>query len=65
MTTTLKTLAMVAMLTAGACTKAPPPRDMAADKAKLQVDATSWFDFYAKADGDGMANSDRAPAPAP
>ena len=38
------------------CTAATPARDVAADKAKLEADATSWFGFYAKADGDGMAN---------
>lgn len=30
--------------------------DIAADQAKLQADALIWFDHYAKADGDGMAN---------
>jgi uncharacterized protein (TIGR02246 family) len=30
--------------------------DAAADQAKLQADALSWFGFYAKGDADGMAN---------
>ena len=34
----------------------PAPADTAADKAKLEADALVWFDHYAKADGDAMAN---------
>ena len=49
-------LAMVGLLAGGGCTAAPPAQDTEADKAKLQADALSWFDFYAKADGEGMAN---------
>ena len=56
MTTSLKALAALLGLLACGCTTPPPARDTEADKAKLQADATSWFDFYAKADGDGMAN---------
>lgn len=56
MTTSLKTLTLLALLASGGCATAPPARDSEADKAKLQADATSWFDFYTKADGDGMAN---------
>ena len=56
MTTSLKTLAVLALLALGGCAAPPPPRDTAADKAILQADATSWFDFYAKADGPGMGN---------
>jgi uncharacterized protein (TIGR02246 family) len=48
-------VAMVAVM-AGCTTAAPPARDVEADKAKLRADALSWFDFYAKADGEGMAN---------
>ena len=43
--------------TACARLAAPPaPADTAADKAKLEADALVWFDHYAKADGDAMAN---------
>jgi len=47
-------VAMVAVM--AGCTTAPPARDVEADRAKLRADALSWFDFYAKADGEGMAN---------
>ena len=56
MTRSLKTFAMLALLASGGCAAPPPPRDIAADKAKLQADATSWFDFYANADGRGMGD---------
>ena len=56
MTTSLRALAVLALLASGGCAAPPPARDITADKAKLQADATSWFDFYAKADGEGMAN---------
>jgi ketosteroid isomerase-like protein len=56
MTPSLKTLAVLALLTSGGCATSSPARDTEADKAKLQADATSWFDFYAQADGPGMAN---------
>lgn len=50
-------LAMVALVVTAACTAtAPPAQDVAADKVKLLADADSWFGFYAKTDGDGMAN---------
>jgi uncharacterized protein (TIGR02246 family) len=49
-------LAMVGLLAGGGCTAAPPAQDTEADKAKLQADALGWFDFYAKADGEGMAS---------
>jgi len=55
-TKTWAALAFVITLAAAGCTSATPARDVAADKAKLEADATSWFGFYAKADGDGMAN---------
>ena len=57
MTRTLKALTVVTALAAAGCSSpTPTARDVAADKAKLEADATSWFGFYAKADGDGMAN---------
>jgi ketosteroid isomerase-like protein len=56
MTRILRALTVVTALAAAGCTSATPARDVAADKAKLEADATSWFGFYAKADGDGMAN---------
>ena len=39
-----------------ACGQAPAPADTAGDLAKMQADALIWFDHYAKADGDAMAN---------
>ena len=42
--------------TAGGCAQTSPARDPAADQAKLQSDALSWFEHYAKADADGLAN---------
>jgi len=47
---------MVVGIAVAGCTATTPTRDVAADKAKLEADATSWFGFYAKADGEGMAN---------
>ena len=41
---------------AAGCAKTPPPQDVAADKAKLQTDALSWFDHFAAADSEGLAN---------
>jgi ketosteroid isomerase-like protein len=41
---------------AAGCAKTPPPQDVAADKAKLQTDALSWFDHFASADSEGLAN---------
>jgi uncharacterized protein (TIGR02246 family) len=50
-------LAIVTAVVAVACTTpAPPAQDVEADKAKMQADATSWFEFLAKGDPDGMAN---------
>jgi len=49
-------MAIAGLLACAGCTAAPPAQDIEADKAKLQADALSWFDFYAKADGEGMAN---------
>jgi len=44
------------VVTAGCTTAAPPARDVAADRAKLEADATSWFAFLDKGDTAGMAN---------
>jgi ketosteroid isomerase-like protein len=40
----------------GGCAQTPPTPDSAADQAKLQSDALIWFEHYAKADADGIAN---------
>src|SRR6185503_13106179 len=59
MTTTWKAMAIATALAAGGCTSAAPApaaQDTAAAKVKLESDATSWFGFYAKADGDAMAS---------
>lgn len=49
--------AVFAVIAAAAgCAQTPPPADTAADQTKLQSDALIWFEHYAKADGDGMAN---------
>ena len=50
----LVTLVGIAAL--NGCAKTPAPQDMAADKAKLQTDALSWFDHFAAADSEGLAN---------
>jgi hypothetical protein len=48
---------VVVVASVGCASPSPSPtQNIEADKAKLQADATSWFDFYTKADGDGMAN---------
>ena len=53
-------IALIAV--AAACAPAPapapaaPPQDMAADEAKLKADALIWFEHYANASADGMAN---------
>lgn len=60
----LLAVAIFAVIAASiACKPAPPAApaasaasDPAADKAKLQADALAWFDHYAKADADAMAN---------
>jgi len=53
-----KALAIVTVLATVACSTppAPPAQDVAADKAKLEADAASWFDLLAKGDTNGMAN---------
>jgi ketosteroid isomerase-like protein len=38
------------------CAQAPVPQSTGADEAKLKTDAEVWFDFYAKADADGLAS---------
>jgi len=50
----LVSLGMMAAL--NGCAKPPAPQDIAADKAKLQTDALSWFDHFATADSEGLAN---------
>ena len=53
----LLALAIVGIIAAtSGCAQAPPAQDTAADQAKLQADALSWFDIYARADADGLAN---------
>jgi ketosteroid isomerase-like protein len=47
--------AILGILAAG-CAKTPPPQDTAADKTKLTADALSWFDRFAAADSEGIAN---------
>ena len=54
-------IGLVLMAGAAACAPAPAPApaptvDAAADKAKLEADALVWFDHYANADGEAMAN---------
>ena len=50
-------LAFAAIILASGCVaKAPAPQDTAADKTKLQTDALSWFDHFAAADSEGLAN---------
>ena len=44
------------MAAAIGCAQTPPAADTAADRAKLQADALIWFEHYARADADGMAN---------
>ena len=56
MTKMWSAVAIVTVMAVAGCTSAPPAQNIEADKAKLQADALSWFDFYAKADGEGMAN---------
>jgi ketosteroid isomerase-like protein len=48
-----------AIAAAGGCAQrpeAPQVPDTAADEAKLKSDALIWFEHYANADADGMAN---------
>src|SRR4051812_25036440 len=50
-------LAVVVIAVSAGCAPAPAAvPDTAADEAKLKADALVWFDHYAKADADGMAN---------
>jgi uncharacterized protein (TIGR02246 family) len=55
-TRTCTALVFVAVMAGAGCTAAPPAQDVAADKAKMEADATSWFTFLDKGDVDGMAN---------
>ena len=54
----LLVMALVAGIAAtSGCTPTPPAApDTAADTAKLQADALSWFEHFSRADADGMAN---------
>ena len=56
MTRLWRSVGIIVALAAAGCTTPAPARDVAADKAKLEADATSWFGFYAMADAEGMAN---------
>src|SRR5262245_45866311 len=49
-------LAIFVIAAAGGFVQTPSVADTAADQAKLESDALSWFEHYAKADADGMAN---------
>ena len=49
-------IAVAVAVVAAGCAKTPPPQDTAADKAKLQADALGWFDRFAAADSEGLAN---------
>lgn len=49
-------LATLGVIAATGCAKTPPPQDVATDKAKLQTDALAWFDHFATADSEGLAN---------
>jgi hypothetical protein len=52
-----RTLGIVMALAAAGCASATKTRaTSAADKAKLEADATSWFGFLDKGDTDAMAN---------
>lgn len=52
--TVLAAFLMLSVLTA--CAPKPAATDPAADEAKMRADALVWFDHFAKADADGMAN---------
>jgi ketosteroid isomerase-like protein len=45
-----------AITAAGGCAQTTPTQDSGAAEAKLKADALIWFEHYAKADADGMAN---------
>ena len=49
-------IALAVVLVGAGCAKTPPPQDIAADKTKLQADALVWFDRFAAADSEGLAN---------
>src|SRR5205085_4254722 len=48
-------VAAIVTLTAG-CAPSQAPANSDADRAKLEADALSWFNYFDKADADGMAN---------
>ena len=54
----LVVLMLGALAGSASCAPTPSsaPTNTAADEAKLRADALIWFDHYAKADADGMAN---------
>jgi uncharacterized protein (TIGR02246 family) len=57
LTKTWRALAFVAVIVGAGCTTATTPaQDVAADKAKMEADATSWFTFLDKGDAEGMAS---------
>jgi uncharacterized protein (TIGR02246 family) len=57
LTKTWRALAFVAVIVGAGCTAATTPaQDVAADKAKMEADATSWFTFLDKGDAEGMAS---------
>src|SRR5690242_19779662 len=52
----LLVFAAIAVAAAGCVPKTPPSQDTGADKTKLEADALSWFDYFAKADSEGISN---------
>lgn len=52
----LMSLVLGLIVMAFGCAQAPPAQDVAAAEAKLEADAVIWFQHYANADADGMAN---------
>ena len=48
-------LVMVSTMMIG-CAAAPAPVDTAAEEAKLKAESLIWFDHFAKADADALAN---------
>jgi len=53
--------ALVVLAVAGGCAQAPPAQeppaqDTAADLAKLEADATVWFDYYAAGNAEGLGS---------
>lgn len=52
----LALLTFGAIAVSGGCAQAPPAQDTAADEAKLKADALVWFEHYANAEADSLAN---------